>query len=182
MTAATRPGEWVHSATGLADIGPDTFNTRIPTDRYTSREYAAREREAIWMRVWQIAGRVDELPKPGDWKEYRDLRPVLPHRARQGRRSSAASSTPAGTAATCCAPAAPETPSAASSASTTSGPTTSKADLRGVLRENLVGPIDKERELDCSRCRSTPSPVSSSSTPTPMPRRWPSSSATRSPR
>ena len=22
------------------------------------------------MRVWQIAGRVDELPKVGDWKEY----------------------------------------------------------------------------------------------------------------
>ena len=23
------------------------------------------------MRVWQIVGRVDELPKAGDWKEYR---------------------------------------------------------------------------------------------------------------
>ncbi len=71
MTAATRPGEWVHSATGLKDIGPDTFNTRIPTDRYTSREYQDRERQEIWMRVWQIAGRVDELPKVGDWKQYR---------------------------------------------------------------------------------------------------------------
>lgn len=71
MTAATRPGEWVHSAAGLADFAPDAFNMRISTDRYTSREYQEREREAIWTRVWQIAGRVDELPKVGDWKEYR---------------------------------------------------------------------------------------------------------------
>lgn len=71
MTAATRPGEWVHTAKGLADIGPGTFNMRIPTDRYTSSDYQERERQAIWMRVWQIAGRVDELPKVGDWKEYR---------------------------------------------------------------------------------------------------------------
>ena len=71
MTATTRPGEWVHSATGLADIGPDAFNARIATDRYTSRDYQDREREAIWLRVWQAAGRVDELPKVGDWKEYR---------------------------------------------------------------------------------------------------------------
>ena len=71
MTAATRPGEWVETATGLADIRPGAFNMRISTDRYTSGEYQEREREAIWMRVWQIAGRVDELPKVGDWKEYR---------------------------------------------------------------------------------------------------------------
>ncbi len=71
MTAATRPGEWVDTAKGLADVGPDAFEMRISTDRYTSAKYPDREREAIWMRVWQIAGRVDELPKAGDWKEYR---------------------------------------------------------------------------------------------------------------
>ena len=71
MTAATRPGEWVETATGLADIRPGAFNMCISTDRYTSGGYQEREREAIWMRVWQIAGRVDELPKVGDWKEYR---------------------------------------------------------------------------------------------------------------
>jgi phenylpropionate dioxygenase-like ring-hydroxylating dioxygenase large terminal subunit len=68
---STRPGDWVDTAMGLADIGPDAYQLRIPTDRYTSREYQARERELIWMRVWQVAGRVDELPKVGDWKEYR---------------------------------------------------------------------------------------------------------------
>src|SRR5262245_5216418 len=71
MTAATRPVEWVETATVLADFRPGAFNMRISTDRYTSGEYQEREREAIWMRVWQIAGRVDELPKVGDWKEYR---------------------------------------------------------------------------------------------------------------
>ena len=44
MTSATRPGEWVDTALGLADIGPATFDMRISTDRYTSREYQGRER------------------------------------------------------------------------------------------------------------------------------------------
>ncbi|WP_067889308.1 aromatic ring-hydroxylating oxygenase subunit alpha [Nocardia vaccinii] len=68
---SARPGEWVNTAEGLSDIGPDRYRTRIPTDRYTSTEFQAQEREAIWMRVWQVAGRVDELPETGDWKEYR---------------------------------------------------------------------------------------------------------------
>ena len=44
---------------------------RVTTDRYASREYHERERNLLWMRVWQVAGRLDELPKAGDWKEYR---------------------------------------------------------------------------------------------------------------
>ena len=76
MTQAIRPGEWLEpdsgQGLGLEDVGPGTFAMRISTDRYTSREYAQLERDRIWMRAWQIAGRVDELPKAGDWKEYRD--------------------------------------------------------------------------------------------------------------
>jgi phenylpropionate dioxygenase-like ring-hydroxylating dioxygenase large terminal subunit len=67
----TRPGDWVDTAPGLDDIDRDQYLTRIPTDRYRSREIAERERERIWMKVWQVAGRVDELPDAGDWKEYR---------------------------------------------------------------------------------------------------------------
>ncbi|GAT08965.1 aromatic ring-hydroxylating dioxygenase subunit alpha [Mycolicibacterium novocastrense] len=71
---ATRPGEWLDPDSGLGlgleDVQPGTFNTTIRTDRYTCPEYAAGEREKIWMRAWQIVGRVDELPKPGDWKKY----------------------------------------------------------------------------------------------------------------
>jgi phenylpropionate dioxygenase-like ring-hydroxylating dioxygenase large terminal subunit len=71
---ATRPGDWLDPESGLGlgleDIQPGTFNMTIEADRYTSHEYAQRERAAIWMRVWQIVGRTDELPKPGDWKKY----------------------------------------------------------------------------------------------------------------
>ncbi|HMP55178.1 MAG TPA: aromatic ring-hydroxylating dioxygenase subunit alpha [Novosphingobium sp.] len=43
---------------------------RISTDRYRCPDFQARERETIWMKVWQYAGRADELPEPGDWKEH----------------------------------------------------------------------------------------------------------------
>jgi phenylpropionate dioxygenase-like ring-hydroxylating dioxygenase large terminal subunit len=46
------------------------FPWTISTDRYVSPEIAAVECEAIWMKTWQIAGRVDELPNPGDWKRH----------------------------------------------------------------------------------------------------------------
>ncbi len=70
-TQTVRTGEWVDKGTGLSDIDFDQYVMRISTDRYTSREIATRERDLIWMRVWQVAGRVDELPEAGDWKEYR---------------------------------------------------------------------------------------------------------------
>jgi phenylpropionate dioxygenase-like ring-hydroxylating dioxygenase large terminal subunit len=66
-----RPGAWVDTGPGLADLDFDRYRMRISTDRYTSREYAERERERIWMRVWQVVGRLDELAEAGDWKEYR---------------------------------------------------------------------------------------------------------------
>ncbi len=61
----------IEKSRGLLELGFANSNMRISTDRYTSREYAGRERELIWNRVWQVAGRVDELPETGDWKEYR---------------------------------------------------------------------------------------------------------------
>lgn len=71
---ATRPGEWLDPDSGLGssldDVEPGTFNMSISTDRYTCPDYAARERETIWKRTWQIVGRVEDLPKPGDWKKY----------------------------------------------------------------------------------------------------------------
>lgn len=74
MLPATRPGDWLDPESGLGlsleDVRPGTFNMTIETDRYTSHEYAQRERGAIWMRVWQIVGRADDLPKAGDWKKY----------------------------------------------------------------------------------------------------------------
>ena len=70
----TRPGEWLDPASGIGtnldDVLPGTFTMSISTDRYTSPEYAARERETIWKKAWQIVGRVEDVPKPGDWKKY----------------------------------------------------------------------------------------------------------------
>lgn len=68
---ASRPGDWVDTAPGLDDIDYSRYLMRIPADRYRSREFAEQERERIWLRAWQVAGRVDELPNAGDWKEYR---------------------------------------------------------------------------------------------------------------
>jgi len=70
MQQTARPGEWVETGTGFSDIDWGAHSLRISTDRYTSPEWAERERERIWMRVWQFAGREDELPEAGDWKEY----------------------------------------------------------------------------------------------------------------
>jgi len=56
---------------GLDDLGYDQSKMRVSTDRYTSPEFQARERENIWMKVWQVAGRADDIPAPGDWKDYR---------------------------------------------------------------------------------------------------------------
>ena len=64
-------GERIAASQGLLDLGYDKAKMRIGTDRYTSRSFAEREREMIWNRTWQVAGRVDELPEAGDWKEYR---------------------------------------------------------------------------------------------------------------
>ena len=55
----------------FSELDFERLPMRISTDRYTSREIQERERELIWMRVWQVAGRADELPNAGDWKEYR---------------------------------------------------------------------------------------------------------------
>lgn len=77
MMPMTRPGDWLEPDSGLGlgldDVAPGTFNMTIPTERYTCPDYAARERDAIWNRTWQIAGRVEDLPKPGDWKKYEIL-------------------------------------------------------------------------------------------------------------
>jgi nitrite reductase/ring-hydroxylating ferredoxin subunit len=42
----------------------------VPKPRYTSRAFADLEFERLWSRVWQIAGREEELPRPGDFIEY----------------------------------------------------------------------------------------------------------------
>ncbi len=38
--------------------------------RYTSPEFAEREWDHLWTRVWQVAGRVDQVPEAGDYVTY----------------------------------------------------------------------------------------------------------------
>lgn len=63
--------ERIKNSVGLAELNYEPEAKRISTDRYTSPEYAARERQQIWMRTWQAVAREDEIANPGDWKEYR---------------------------------------------------------------------------------------------------------------
>jgi phenylpropionate dioxygenase-like ring-hydroxylating dioxygenase large terminal subunit len=46
---------------------PDLGNEPISKERYTSPEFAHRERERMWSRVWQMAGFERDLSEPGDY-------------------------------------------------------------------------------------------------------------------
>ncbi|TCN55759.1 Rieske-like 2Fe-2S protein [Rhodococcus sp. SMB37] len=67
---SNRPGDWVDTAPRLADLEPGRFNMEISTDRYVSPEVQQRERESIWMKIWQVVGREADLPEVGDWKVF----------------------------------------------------------------------------------------------------------------
>ena len=42
----------------------------IPKERYISRDFVDLEMERLWPRVWQVACREEEVPRPGDYVEY----------------------------------------------------------------------------------------------------------------
>lgn len=67
----TQPGEAVDNGPLIAEIDFASFQMRVSTDRYHSPDRHRRERERLWMRIWQVAGRSDDIPEPGDWLEYR---------------------------------------------------------------------------------------------------------------
>ena len=68
---SARPGEAIDNAPLIPDVDFSGLKMRVSTERYWSPDYHRRERENLWMKVWQIAGRADELPEPGDWMEFR---------------------------------------------------------------------------------------------------------------
>lgn len=49
---------------------PDVPMRMLAKERFTSREFLEREKEALWPRVWQMACRVEDVPGPGDFFEY----------------------------------------------------------------------------------------------------------------
>lgn len=42
----------------------------VPRERYYDREFYELEKEYLWPRVWQMACRLEEIPRQGDWVEY----------------------------------------------------------------------------------------------------------------
>ena len=70
-TEPAKADYWFDSALTLDDIEPDRYRTEISTDRYTDPAVVQREHDTIWMKVWQVVGRADELTNTGDWKQYR---------------------------------------------------------------------------------------------------------------
>ena len=60
---------WTPLPVPLAVESPD----RIPKQRYYDPDFYALEAELFWPRVWQMACRLEEIPKPGDFVEYEIL-------------------------------------------------------------------------------------------------------------
>ncbi len=54
---------------------PDGFPAfhDISTERHTSAEFHDLEQEHLWPRTWVIAGRVEDIPNPGDYFTFHDL-------------------------------------------------------------------------------------------------------------
>jgi phenylpropionate dioxygenase-like ring-hydroxylating dioxygenase large terminal subunit len=46
---------------------------RVPKQRYYDAEFFALEAEQLWSRTWQMACRLEEIPDPRDFVEYRIL-------------------------------------------------------------------------------------------------------------
>jgi phenylpropionate dioxygenase-like ring-hydroxylating dioxygenase large terminal subunit len=57
---------------GFTNVTVDDLSEAVtfPVEAYTSREYAAAEGDRLWAKVWQHAGRVEEIPKAGDYLTY----------------------------------------------------------------------------------------------------------------
>lgn len=45
----------------------------IPVERHTSDEFWELEQEHVWGKVWAMAGRVEDIPNPGDYFVFKDL-------------------------------------------------------------------------------------------------------------
>lgn len=57
---------------GAAGYDPkwEPLEDGVHKDRYTSPEFARLESEKLWPHVWQMACRMDEIPRPGDYTVY----------------------------------------------------------------------------------------------------------------
>ena len=49
------------------------FPDRVPKERYFDPDFYQMEVESLWPRVWQMACRLEEIPRPNDFVEYEFL-------------------------------------------------------------------------------------------------------------
>ena len=66
MGSARTQANWTPLPVPWAVQAPD----RIPKQRYYDPDFYALEAELFWPRVWQMACRLEEIPKAGDFVEY----------------------------------------------------------------------------------------------------------------
>ncbi len=48
----------------------DNGTDKVAGSRYYDAEFARREWERLWTRVWLIAGRASDIPHVGDWFKF----------------------------------------------------------------------------------------------------------------
>ena len=60
MKTVMREKQW-------AEKYPDLGTSPLPTEPYICEEHFARERDLVFRRTWINVGRVEEVPKAGDW-------------------------------------------------------------------------------------------------------------------
>ena len=68
--------------------GAHDMAVMIPSSRYVTQEFAQREHDLLWPRVWQLACSLDHVAQPGDFHEYRVGYAISTHRAGQRRRAA----------------------------------------------------------------------------------------------
>jgi phenylpropionate dioxygenase-like ring-hydroxylating dioxygenase large terminal subunit len=59
-----------HLRVGNVSVEDLEHAVTYPVDAFISREYAEAEKEKLWPKVWQMAGRVEEIPDVGDFFTY----------------------------------------------------------------------------------------------------------------
>ena len=62
-------GEVVNDLRQIPETGAEK-PVVIPVEAFTSEEYARSENDKLWNKVWQVAGREEEIPKVGDYITY----------------------------------------------------------------------------------------------------------------
>lgn len=60
----------MNEMTGMACPKASVRPDYVPVDAYISADYVRLEKEKLWPKVWQIACREEELPRPGDFYTY----------------------------------------------------------------------------------------------------------------